>query len=49
MPNDKEMNLIIFNAVTDALEAIQKSNIGEATELLCRAQQETESLYIEAE
>lgn len=49
MPDYKEMYFIIFNAVTDALEAIQKSNIGEATELLCRAQQKTESLYIEAE
>ena len=49
MPDYKEMYLTLFNAVTDALEAIHKSNIGEATEILCQAQQKTESLYIEEE
>lgn len=49
MPNYQEMYFILFNAVTDALDAIEKRNIGEAAEVLCQAQQKTESLYIEAE
>lgn len=49
MPNYQEMYFILFNAVTDALDAIEKRNIGKASELLCQAQKKTESLYIEAE
>lgn len=49
VPDYKEMYFTLFNAVTDALAAIQNCNIGEANELLQQAQQKTESLYIEAE
>lgn len=42
----KTMYLHLFNAVTDALEALDAGQTGEAAFLLIRAQQECEELYI---
>ena len=39
----------LFNAVTDALEALDHQNVGQARELLLRGQQTAEEQYIEAE
>ena len=39
----------LFNAITDALEDLEKQNIGLARERLIAAQQKTEEIYIEAE
>ena len=36
----------LFNAATDALEALEQMNVGQAKELLRCAQQETEELYL---
>lgn len=37
----------LFNAITDALEALEELNIGTAKELLRHAQQTAEELFIE--
>ena len=39
---------LLFNGITDALEAMEKQNFGQAGELLRRAQQEAEELYFAA-
>ena len=39
----------LFNAITDALEALEQLNVGEAKDLLRRAQQEAEEEYLSAE
>ena len=49
MPDYQKMYTILFNAITDAIENIQQRNYGNAEELLVRAQQTTEDIYIEAE
>ena len=36
----------LFNAMTDALEELERLNVGQARETLCRAQQEAEELYL---
>ena len=36
----------LFNAATDALDALEQQNIGTAKEILRTAQQETEELYL---
>ena len=41
--------LHLFNAVTDAIEALKALNYGMAEEILKQAQQETEEMYVEAE
>lgn len=38
---------LLFNAFTDALEALDNLNIGQAKELIIRAQQAAEELYLE--
>ena len=38
--------LHLFNAVTDALEQLKQQNYGTAKELLIRAQQEAEEIFI---
>ena len=48
MPDYKKMYLTLFNAITDALEEMQKQNIGLAQEQLKAAQQKTEEIYIES-
>ncbi len=36
----------LFNGITDALEALERQDYGVARELLVRAQQDAEELYI---
>lgn len=45
----KKMYYHLFNAVSDAIERMDKGQREEAREELIKAQQETENLYIEAE
>lgn len=45
----KKMYLKLFNAVTDALEAMERRNYGQAEDLLKRGQQEAEELYLAGE
>ena len=40
---------VLFNAVTDAIEALRANNYGEAMDILVRGQQEAEEAYIDAE
>ncbi len=42
----KKMYLELFNHVTDALEAMEQRNYGQAEDLLKRGQQEAEELYL---
>lgn len=49
MPDYQKMYTTLFNAMTDAIENIEKLNYGTAKELLIQAQQKTEELYIDAE
>ncbi len=49
MPDYQKMYTTLFNAITDALEEMQKQNIGLAQERLIAAQQQTEDIYIGAE
>ena len=37
----------LFNAVTDALSAMEQQNFGEAKDLLIKAQQASEELWLE--
>lgn len=46
MENYKKMYLTLFNAITDAIEALHLEEYKNAEERLVRAQQETEELYI---
>ncbi|MBR4549985.1 MAG: hypothetical protein IKO83_08750 [Oscillospiraceae bacterium] len=43
----KKMYLLLFNRVTDALDALAAGNTARAGEILVRAQQACEELYIE--
>ncbi len=43
----EKMYCHLFNAVTDALEALGQRNYGQAEELLKAAQQASEELYLE--
>ena len=49
MPDYQKMYTTLFNAITDALEEIQKQNIGLAQERLIAAQQLAEDIYISAD
>ena len=49
MPDYQKMYTTLFNAITDAIEEIQGHNDVKAKEILIRAQQKTEELYISAE
>lgn len=46
MPNYQKMYVIAFNAISDALEELDKLNIGAAKRQLREAQYHTEELYI---
>ena len=46
---DAELYHILFNAITDALEAMEKLNFGEAKRILMAAQQKTEEAYLSRE
>lgn len=41
--------IFLFNAITDAIEAMQKMNWGQALEILKKAQQDTEEAYLQRE
>ena len=43
----KRMYLLLFNRITDAIEAIERGDSRLARTILIRAQQDTEALYIE--
>lgn len=45
----RKMYYTLFNSITDALRELEKSNYGSAKELLQKAQQETEEMYLSAE
>lgn len=45
----KKMYFRLFNAITDALGALEKGNIWDAKRLLMEAQCATEEMYISAE
>ena len=49
MADYDKMYSLLFNAITDALEQIEKQNFGSAKDLLIAAQQKAEELYITAE
>lgn len=43
----KKMYLTLFNAITDALELMEKGSSAGAADVLKRAQQSTEEIYME--
>lgn len=45
--DDQKAYLLPFNAITDALEAINAQNFGQARQLLMTAQQSAEALFLE--
>ena len=45
----EKMYFTLFNAVTDALEAMEAQNFGQAKDLLIAAQQRCEELYLDGE
>ena len=49
MEEYKKMYLLLFNAITDALEQMEQQNYGTAKDLLITAQQKAEEIYITAE
>ena len=46
--NYEKMYHLRFNAITDALEQMEKQNLGSAKDLLTTAQQKTEEIYMES-
>ena len=44
----KKLYFHLFNAATDAIEAIEQQNYGQASAILIAAQQETEEMYKDA-
>ena len=46
--NSEKMYHLLFNAITDALEQMEKQNLGSAKDLLTTAQQKTEEIYMES-
>ena len=46
MTDYQKMYTSLFNAITDALEQMEKQNYGSAKDLLITAQQKTEEIYI---
>ena len=47
--NYQKLYTNLFNSITDALEELERLNVGQARDILRRAQQETEELYLKAE
>jgi len=45
----KKLYFHLFNAVSDALQAIEQQNYGQASAILIAAQQETEEMYMDEE
>ena len=46
--NYEKMYHLLFNAITDALEQMEKQNLGSAKDLLTTARQKTEEIYMES-
>ncbi len=46
--NYEKMYHLLFNAITDALEQMEKQNLGSAKDLITTAQQKTEEIYMES-
>ena len=46
--NYEKMYHLLFNATTDALEQMEKQNLGSAKDLLTTAQQKAEEIYMES-
>ena len=46
--NYEKMYHLLFNAITDALDQMEKQNLGSANDLLTTAQQKTEEIYMES-
>jgi len=49
MVNYQQLYTKLFNAATDALEALEQLNVGQARDILRRAQQEAEEEYLSSE
>ena len=49
MENYQKMYLLLFNAITDSIESMEKLDFGNAKELLIQAQQRAEELFIQGE
>ena len=49
MPDYRKMYFFMFNAITDALEALKQQNFGAAVDILKAAQQNGEAKYVEGE
>ena len=49
MANYDKMYSLLFNAITDALEKLEKQNFGDAKDILISAQQKAEEIFIAAE
>lgn len=47
MADYRKMYTLLFNAITSALEQLDKKNAAEAAEILKAAQRQSEELYIE--
>ena len=47
MQNFKKMYFCLFNAITDALWAIEKQDFARAQAILIQAQQRAEALYLD--
>ena len=46
--NYEKMYHLLFNAITDALEQMERQNLGSAKDLLTTAQQKAEEIYMES-
>ena len=46
--NYEKMYHLLFNAITDALEQMEKQNLGSAKDLLTPVQQKAEEIYMES-
>lgn len=46
MPDFKALYSLLFAAMSDAIEQIERTNYGEAKELLIAAEQKAEEIYI---
>ena len=49
MADYNKMYLLLFNAISDALEQMESQNYGNAKDMLIAARQKAEEIYITAE
>lgn len=49
MPDYEKMYKLLFNRITDALTELDKYNVGTAKEILIKAHQDAEEIYINDE